>query len=138
MSMEGQILLLIIICGFSVFGIRGVLLAIGEAPLKRNESRRRRGQTFTEWLFYSRYRKEIPKLFIILYYIVLVIHSLLIICTCLALFWKWFRDINIVLIWTVGVFDLVWSLILTIITWKPKDPWAHYERLVSKNRKKKK
>lgn len=41
---------------------------------KKERKRRKNGQGFKEWLMYSRYRDAIPKLWLFLYFIFMIVH----------------------------------------------------------------
>ena len=136
MSIGKQLLIGMILCGFTFLVIRNILWGIKELYLSKNErKKRRKGQTFKEWFLYSRYRKEIPKALIWLYFAILIIHPLLLICISLAFLIEFFRNITFALTIAVVVFDAFWLILIFILSWKPGSPWVHYERWITKKRR---
>lgn len=78
MSIYKQFLFTFLLWIGSFLAIRNILWGIKELYLSKHErKRRKKGQTFKEWFLYSRYKKEIPRILIWLYFIVLIIHPIL-------------------------------------------------------------
>lgn len=87
MSIDKQFLFISLLWIGSFLAIRNTLWGIKELYLSKHERKRRKqGQTFKEWFLYSRYRNEIPRILIWLYFIVLIIHPILFICVSVAAF----------------------------------------------------
>ena len=57
---------------------------------KSARKKRRQGMTFKEWLFYLRFRNEIPKVLLILYFTVLIVHPLILIFGSIIPTWRYF------------------------------------------------
>lgn len=66
--------------GFVFFNLRGHMSGMIYYQLNNNAyKKRKKGQTFKEWLFNSRFKEEIPKVFLLLYYFELIINPFYII-----------------------------------------------------------
>ena len=75
MSIELQILVILLMFIFIFLYLRSFFAGIKRYQLNNSAyKKRKKGETFREWLFYSRWKEEIPKGFILLYYIALLIH----------------------------------------------------------------
>ena len=90
-----------------------------------------KGQTFKEWFLYTRYREEIPKFFLVLYFLILFVHGAALVA-CLVLhavgpFPEMGRKIAI----GVYVFDGAWMLLMQLLFWSSK-PGMPYARWVKK------
>ena len=100
--------------------------------------KRNKGQTFKEWFLYSRYREEIPKILLILYFVVVAIHPLVLIFCVIFSFIKPLEWVGPVLAKGISAFDVIWILILHILFCQIK-PGYKYERWIERrkgNRKK--
>lgn len=138
-SINKQLFLSVILWLYSFFDIRNTLYGVKELYLSKNErKKRKKGQTFKEWFLYSRYRSEIPKYLIWLYYVVLIIHPILLISIFLAYLFVSLRNITSILTISIIIFDIFWSTLIVVLSWKPGSPWMHYERWIKKKRKVKK
>ena len=136
MSLKRQIIAILLLYVYSFFSIRWFLWGVKEYPLNNSAAKKRKkGQTFKEWFLYSRYREEIPKLLLILYFAIVVIHpfalALCIIfdCSHLALLHRFGTDIVKSLI----VFLSVWEMAIHILFWQ-KDAGYAYDRWIPKKR----
>ena len=70
MNFRRQIFVIVTSYLLSFLFIRGFLWGVKEYPLNNSaRKKRKKGETFKEWFLYSRYRKEIPKILLILYLI---------------------------------------------------------------------
>ena len=75
MSLKNQIVVIFLCFLVSFIYIRGFLYGIKRYQLNNSAyKKRKKGETFKEWLFYIRYKEEIPKILRVLYYSVLIIH----------------------------------------------------------------
>ena len=139
MSIDRQILFISLLWGGSFLAIRNILWGIKELYLSKHERKRRKqGQTFKEWFLYSRYRNEIPKILIWLYFTVLIIHPISFVCVCIAFFVESWRKGTYILTIAILVFDLIWIFLIFLLSWKPGSPWVHYEQWIPKPPKDKK
>ena len=72
MSLSSQLFCVLASFLMAFWIIRGFLLGIKEYPLNTSaRKKRKKGQTFKEWFLYTRYREEIPKFFLVLYFLIL-------------------------------------------------------------------
>ena len=134
MNSFGQVVVVVLFFLISLFDIRGFLYGIMRYQLNNSAYKKRKmGENFKEWLFYSRYKGEIPKVLRILYYTVLTIHPVCaIICVLVDVIGVtsnlgWFLAVTIV------IFDSAWMLIIGLFFWSPGRDYA-YERWVRKKR----
>lgn len=138
-SIDKQIFLAGELWIFSFIAVRSFLNGVKELYLSKHEKKqRKKGQSFKEWFLYTRYRIEIPTIFLWLYFIVLIIHPLLFIFVCIAYFIFTLQTISWVAIIVTIVFDFLWNFIIWLLTWKPGERAMHYEYLIAKPKKKKK
>ena len=138
MNINNQLLFAIVLSVYSFLSIRNTLWAIKELYLSKNEQKRRKkGQTVKEWFFYLRYREEIPEMMLWLYYIILILHPLLIVCVGFACLYPSFREITSVMTIAVIAFDSLWSILTIIFSWKPGSRDLHYEQWIKKIPRKK-
>jgi len=134
MSLKNQIVVVLLCFLISFLDVRGFLYGIKRYQLNNSAyKKRKKGETFKEWLFYSRYKEEIPKILRVLYYTVLIIHP---VCLIACLF-----TYIIILPWNIGGilataiagFDVVWMLVIALLFWSPGRDYA-YERWITKKR----
>ena len=139
MEIHKQLVIVVFLLFFSFWGIRSVLYGVKNLYLRKNEKKRRaKGQTFKEWFWYTRYRSEIPKALLWLYFAILIIHPFALVMVSIANYIKPFRTVTSVMTIVLLIFDLTWILFTQILSWKPGSPWSHYEQWISKPPKKKK
>ena len=81
MSFESQIAVIVLLYLIMFLGLRGFFVGIASYQLNRSAyKKRRKGQTLKEWLLCSRFKNEIPKVLLFLYYSTALLH----ICCLLA------------------------------------------------------
>jgi len=134
MSIGRQIAALCLMFLISFFHIRGYLSGVKMYQLNNSAYRKRKkGESFKEWLFYSRYKREIPKAFLILYYYVILIH-LGNIFTCLLFYIiKPLSFIGGIIVIVVALTDSIWMIVLKLLFWTP-GARTPYERWITKVR----
>jgi hypothetical protein len=94
--------------------------------------KRKKGMTFKEWLLYTKYRKEIPRAMLLLYFAIVVIHPLvLVICFLLYLLGP-YPEIGGNFAKGVMWFDVGWLVILEIAFWNWPDKSPNYSRWIKK------
>lgn len=131
----GRQVIMILLCSFIALPfIRGFLYGIKRYQLNNSAYKKRKKQeSFKEWLFYSRYKEEIPKILRILYFVVLILHPAGII-TCLFVYIirvPW--NIGEMLALEIATFDGIWMLIIELLFWSPGPDFA-FERWIKKTR----
>lgn len=142
MSLRGEIFVIVTCYFLSFFFIRVFLWGVKEYPLNTSAAKKRKkGQTVKEWFMYSRYRREIPKILFILYFVIIVIHPLvLILCIIFHFIGSLNKIVPDLLAKGIFLFDGLWILAIQLLFWQAK-PGYKYERWLTKkggNRKYKK
>ncbi|WP_457945426.1 hypothetical protein [Caproiciproducens sp. LBM24188] len=75
--MEDEFIVVLSMLALTIFFLRWIYWSVIDFQLnKKTRKERKKGQTFKEWLLYSRYRKEIPKPLLYLYFGVWISHSI--------------------------------------------------------------
>lgn len=135
MNIYYQIFVVVVCYLLAFLFIRWFLWGVKEYPLNTSaRKKRKRGQTFKEWFLYSRYREEIPKILIILYFSIVLIHPLILLCCIVFLFIKSLAIVGPLIATGIALFDGLWLLILLILFWSPgKD--IPYERWIKRKRR---
>ena len=95
------------------------------------KKKRKKGQTLKEWFLYSRYRNEIPKTFLMLYFLIVFIHPLALISCIIFRFIEELTKFGQLVLIGITLFDGIWFVILKILFWSP-GPNIPYERWISK------
>lgn len=136
MSFRNQVVVIILCFFVSFLYIRGFLYGVKRYQLNNSSyKKRKKGESFREWLFYNRYTEEIPKALRTLYFLVLFIHpAFLISCVCLYFFELSF-NVGELLTTAIAIFDVVWILAIALLFWSPGPDYA-YERWITKKRRK--
>ena len=138
MPIRDQLLIVILCYLLSFLYIRSFLWGVKEYPLNTSaRKKRKKGETLKEWFLYSRYRNEIPQILLIWYFIIVLIHPLMIIACIVLYFIKSLSEIGSVLAKGVFFFDGVWIIVIQLLFWKA-EPGYKYERWINKKRPKKK
>ena len=134
MTLKNQILVIFLCFTLSFVYIRGFLSGVKTYQLNNSAyKKRKKGETFLEWLSYSRYKEEIPKILRVFYFAVLFVHlSCIIICLFLYMI-KLPMNIGGSIATAIVVFDAVWMLVLNLLFWHSKPGFA-YKRWITKKR----
>lgn len=122
----------------SLWYIRGFLW--GEIDYQLNKSavnKRAKGQTFKEWLMFSRYRDAIPKILLSVYFLILGMHPLAFIFCVISHFIKPLDGFGPIIAKGIFWFDGVLLLIIQLLFWQAK-PGFKYERWIKKKKGNKK
>ena len=82
MNIQRQAALILICWVLAFWEVRGELSGIIVYQLNNSAyKKRKKGMRFKEWFLYTRYREEIPKILLRLYFVVVIAHpSILAIC----------------------------------------------------------
>lgn len=125
----------ILLCGLLSFWIiRWYLWGIKIYPLNPSaRKKRKKGETIREWFFYTRYRQEIPKFFLGLYFVVLIVNVAAILVWIVQHFMGPYPDLGHKILVCLGVFDGIWMFLLRLMFWS-RDGDMPYERWVPKKR----
>lgn len=125
----------ILLCGLLSFWIiRWYLWGIKIYPLNPSaRKKRKKGETIREWFFYTRYRQEIPKFFLGLYFVVLIVNMAALLVWIVQHFMGPYPDVGYLIFLCLAVFDGAWMLLLRLMFWS-RDGDMPYERWVPKKR----
>lgn len=125
----------ILLCGLLSFWIiRWYLWGIKIYPLNPSaRKKRKKGETIREWFFYTRYRQEIPKFFLGLYFVVLLVNVAAILVWIVQHFMGPYPDVGYLIFLCLAVFDGAWMLLLRLMFWS-RDGDMPYERWAPKKR----
>lgn len=125
----------ILLCWLLSFWIiRWYLRGIKIYPLNPSaRKKRKKGETIREWFFYTRYRQEIPKFFLGLYFVVLLVNMAALLVWIVQHFVGPYPDLGHKILVCLGVFDGIWMFLLRLMFWS-RDGDMPYERWVPKKR----
>ena len=141
MNFRRQIFVIVTSYLLSFLFIRGFLCGVKEYPLNNSaRKKRKKGETFKEWFLYRRYRKEIPQILLILYFVIIIIHPLILIFCIIFNYIDSSNEIGPELARGIFLFDGLWYIAIQLLFWQAK-PGFKYERWLTKkggNRKYKK
>lgn len=133
----------ILLCGLLSFWIiRWYLWGIKIYPLNPSaRKKRKKGETIREWFFYTRYRQEIPKFFLGLYFVVLIVNMAALLVWIVQHFMGPYPDVGYLIFLCLAAFDGAWMLLLRLMFWSrdgsmPYERWAPKKRGMPPKRKK--
>lgn len=133
----------ILLCWLLSFWIiRWYLRGIKIYPLNPSaRKKRKKGETIREWFFYTRYRQEIPKFFLGLYFVVLIVNVAAILVWVVQHFMGPYPDVGYLIFLCLAAFDGAWMLLLRLMFWSrdgsmPYERWAPKKRGMRPKRKK--
>ncbi len=133
----------ILLCGLLSFWIiRWYLWGIKIYPLNPSaRKKRKKGETIREWFFYTRYRQEIPKFFLGLYFVVLIVNMAALLVWIVQHFMGPYPDVGYLIFLCLAAFDGAWMLLLRLMFWSrdgsmPYERWAPKKRGMRPKRKK--
>ena len=135
MRLYHQQIIAIILCALLAFlTIRWYLWGIKTYPLNTSaRKKRKKGETIREWFLYTRYREEIPKFFLGLYFVIVFLHAAVLIVWVIQHFVGPYPFFGHCMTVTLIVFDAVWMLLLRLMFWS-RDGDMPYERWAPKKR----
>ena len=134
MSFKNQVIVILLCFLIAFLDIRGFLYGIKRYQLNNSAyKKRKKGETFKEWLFYGRYKEEIPKILRVFYYTVLIIHPVCLIACVFAHIITLPLNLGEALAFFIAGFDVVWMLVIALLFWNPGPDYA-YERWITKKR----
>lgn len=125
----------ILLCWLLSFWIiRWYLRGIKIYPLNPSaRKKRKKGETIREWFFYTRYRQEIPKFFLGLYFVVLLVNMAALLVWIVQHFMGPYPDVGYLIFLCLAAFDGAWMLLLRLMFWS-RDGDMPYERWAPKKR----
>ncbi|MGX8700700.1 hypothetical protein [Caproiciproducens sp.] len=131
-----SILTILLLFLLTFFHLRGLYWNIIDYQLNNSARKKmRKGQTFKEWFLYSRYRAEIPRILVCLYFVVIIVN---VIFFLLDLLFFYLNYDDYMLFELMIIFDLGVMVILDIAFYGRKNGKVYYkiERWIKKRRKK--
>lgn len=103
--------------------------------LNRNAwKKRKKGETVKEWLLYSRFREEIPKAILILYFIILSIHPVAMLVCYIVYRAELPAEIGACATYSMLYFNAAWTTVLSLMFRRGKDKRVRYERWIKRRR----
>lgn len=134
MSLQNQVAIIILCWALAIFYIRWIISGIIAYQLNNSAlKKRKKGITFKERLLYSRYREEIPKVFLYLYFLIMIGHpSVLVVCLILHVLGP-YDGIGGTLAKGVADFDIAWLLLYILAFWVGRGSGPHYSRWIKKS-----
>lgn len=134
MSIQGQIIVILLCFFISFLYIRGFLYGVKRFQLNNSAYKKKKKQeSFIEWLTYSRYKDEIPKIALVFYFSILLIHLICIIVCVICYIINQLPETGQLLAKIVFYFDMVWIIAVALLFWSPGRGYA-YERWITKKR----
>ena len=148
MSLKNQLIFITCLYLMVFLYIRSFLSGIKTYQLCKTSYRKsKKSESFKEWLFYSRYKEEIPKILRMLYYFVLLIHPMCaIVCIVLHIIESQIGEaftlqlaeaftIELRRAFALGLaaFDGLWVLVIQLLFWS-SGPDLAYERWINRKR----
>lgn len=89
-SFDDEIVTITVMTIFMFVMLRWLFWNIIDFQLNKSARKKRKeSQTFKEWFLYTRYRKEIPKFLLALYFITIAIHLFLFLNVLILFFFNW-------------------------------------------------
>ena len=132
MSIERQILVVVLCYPLAFWFIRGFLWGVKRYSFNTSAyKKRKKGQTFKEWFLYSRYREEIPKILLVLYFTVVFIHPFVLVLCVVFNFLETLNGVGDALARGIVIFDYVWYLLILLLFWSSHPGFA-YKRWIPK------
>lgn len=129
MSLKDQVFVILGSFFLSMLYLRSLLSGIIRYQLNLSAyKKRKKRQTFREWLFYSRYKQEIPRILRVLYFTILIIHPA---CLIAGLFVS--LNTGGTIAKAIWILDGVWMMVIALLFWSPGPGFA-YERWIIRKR----
>lgn len=128
--------IVISLCFFiSFIFLRGFLYGLKRYRLNNSAyKKRKKGETVKEWFLYSRYKDQLPKLFLYFYYSNILVHLLgLTVCVLFHMI-NLSRDIGGTIAKVIACYDATWIVIIALLFWSPGRKYS-YERWITKRAK---
>lgn len=138
MSFKNQTIVFVLCFLLSFYYIRLFIYGIKRYQLNLSAyKKRKKGESFKEWLFLCRYKEEIPKKIRFFYYFILIIYPILFMVSFFAYIINLQFNIGDLLARFAFYFTGLWVLVTVLLYWSPNAP-LKYERWIKKTRGKRK
>lgn len=121
---------------YAFFKFRSFISGVKRYQLNNSAyKKRKKSESFKDWLFLSKYKEEIPKILRIYYFLTIVIHSLTIIISILLCITKQPIEIQrLFLRYLLYYTGITAELLLDLLFWKLGHREPAYERWITKKR----
>ena len=114
--------------------IRSNISGILDYQLNRSAlKKRKKDETVKEWLLYSRFREEIPKAILVLYFVILAVHPAAML-VCYIVYRANFPEIGRGTVYFMLSFNAAWTSVLSLLFRPGKDKRIRYERWIKRRR----
>ena len=137
MKFRWQIFSFSFLYGYAFLFIRSLLSGVKSYQLNKSAyKKRKKGESFREWLLCTRFKEEIPKALRVLYYFVLLIHPACFFASLIV----HIIDSNLnfsfgyMLVFFLFCFDAIWTLTIQLLFWTHRKGPRPYERWIKKRR----
>ena len=112
--------------------IRSNISGILDYQLNRSAlKKRKKDETVKEWLLYSRFREEIPKAILVLYFAILAMHPAAML-VCYIVYRANFPEIGRGTVYFMLSFNAAWTSVLSLLFRPGKDKRIRYERWIKR------
>ena len=99
-----------------------------------NGKKRKKDETVKEWLLYSRFREEIPKAILVLYFVILAVHPAAMLVCYVVHCTKASVGISTGAAYFILFFNAAWTSVLSLLFRPGKDKRIRYERWIKRRR----
>ena len=138
MSINGLIICVLVIFSISFLYLRGFLSGVKRYQLNNSAyKKRKKDESWVEWLFYTKYKEEIPSVLRVFYYVVLALHMLCVIVLIILGLLDMPTAVGAEITKSLWVIDGLWIVVIALLFWSPGPGYA-YDRWISKKRGEKK
>jgi hypothetical protein len=121
---------------YTFVAFRLLFWSIIDYLLKKNKKIKiKKGQSFMEWLLYTRFRNEIPRILLYLYYTMISLHLISYLCVLMAITFNTFINIAQTINKNIPIIDIFILMILVIVFYSPERD-LNIGRWIKKRRKK--
>ena len=115
--------------------IRSNISGILDYQLNRSAlKKRKKDETVKEWLLYSRFREEIPKAILVLYFVILAVHPAAMLVCYVVHCTKASVGISTGAAYFILFFNAAWTSVLSLLFRPGKDKRIRYERWIKRRR----
>lgn len=136
MKITDELIVFTLLFFFMFISLRGFIMGICDYCLKKGERKKiKKGQSFKEWLLYSRFKNVIPKILLYLYYSFIISHFIFDLFILVAIILNKFSNIVHSLTVDIIFIDFGILLILNIAFYTPKRGEYNYGRWIKKRRR---
>ena len=137
MNLQRQVALIMICWILSFWCIRQENSGIIMYQLNNSAwKKRKKGMTFKEWFFYTRFKKVLPKPWVWTFFILFFLHVFTLIILIPAIFIPDLYIYTDYIVRGLAIVDLVTRVVTYALLWSPKEKGPKYERWVKRYRKK--